>query len=208
MKQIILLIFIDLMSSAAAFAQFSSGSVAIGAELGLVASKTKDTNDGTTTEGAKNFGFVFSPGIGYFLSADMEVGGRLQLERNTSKGGDIKYVSSQFGINPYLRKYFNLGEKAAFFGEAGLAYSSGKNKVKMGNTTSSSKDFSDFDLGIRPGFVFMPTSKVGIELTAGFFGYSSTRQYEMDEDNYETHSSFGLSLDSSNLTFGVRYYLQ
>lgn len=207
MEKIVLLTFIGLMSYAAAFAQFNSGTVAIGAELGLTTSKTKDTNDGTTIEGAKNFGFTFSPGIGYFLSADMEVGGRLQLEKNTSKGGDIKYVSSQFGINPYLRKYFNLGEKAAFFGEAGLAYSSGKNKVKMGNTTSSSKDFSAFELGIRPGFVFMPTSKIGIELTAGFFGYSSLRNYEMDEDNYETYNSFGLSFDSSDLTFGLRYYL-
>ncbi|WP_040396761.1 outer membrane beta-barrel protein [Cesiribacter andamanensis] len=196
--------------SSSAYAQFQQGTIAVGGGVSMASERSKVESGNTTEKDDPINSFSLTPGIGYFIASDLEVGLRFGLGRASQKGDDEKWVYSAFSAGPYVRKYFSLGESIALFGEGGLSFGSGKIKETAGNTSREYGKSSTFALGITPGFMFKPSERIGIDLTAGYFGYRSTKSetYNNWTENEitETDSEFGLSLDLSSVQLGVRLF--
>jgi opacity protein-like surface antigen len=200
--------FLGLGSSA--YAQFQQGTIAVGGGVSIATERSKSEWGNTTEKDDPINSFSLSPGIGYFIADDVEVGLRFGLGRATQSGDDFKWAYSAFSAGPYVRKYFSLGESVALFGEGGLSFGGGKFKQTAGNTTREFGKSSTFALGITPGLMFKPTDRIGIDFTAGYFGYRSHKRdvHNNWTDNVrtDTDSEFGLSLDLSSVQLGIRLF--
>ncbi len=201
--------------TSSAYAQFSAGTIAVGGGISISSENTKYESGSTTVEGDPTTSFNLSPSVGYFLADDLEVGVQVDFTRSGQSGEDFNgddysEVSTIFAFGPYARKYFSLGESAAFYGEAGLGIGAGKSKYEQGSTTYEYNKMSIFSVGVTPGFVFRPAERIGVELSAGFFGFTSVKSEDPegdDEDLTTKSNDFGLSLDLSNVSLGVKFYL-
>jgi len=193
MKKVLLTALVAVLGLGAsdAFAQISQGTLSVGGAVSF----TTEKEDGD--DEAYKF-FELSPTVGYFLADDLELGVELTLAR----GAYDKNITSGYGFGPYLRKYFSMGETTYFYGQAGISVGGGK--VKFDGDEAAT--ISALEVGIKPGFMFRPTDRIGIDLTAGFLGYSSYKEnWDLNSMDEET-SKFGLTLDMRNVSLGVRLF--
>ncbi|KOY84939.1 hypothetical protein AD998_01140 [bacterium 336/3] len=228
MKKINLLTIAILFATAmSSFAQTSKGTLFVGGGLGFTSSSGKFTTTlgGTTIEsdGVKSTTFSIVPGVGYFVADKLAVGldlsvnsSSVQVPDNNDPDDYEKTSGTSFGFTPYVRKYWMVGDNFGFTGTfgAGVAFGSSKIEEKNGNTTvtNDGPKTTDLEIGITPGIVFFPTSKVGLEANFGFVGFSSTTsKTDLGNGNESkfTNSTFGLSANSIRPSFslGFRYYL-
>ena len=61
-------------------------------------------------------------------------------------------------------------------------------------------DFTDFNVGVRPGVAVNLNKHFSFVTKVGFLGYNEVNP----KDGKKSHS-FGLDLDGNNLTFGLYY---
>ena len=200
--------------SFAAQAQFEAGTIAVGGAFSFGVENSKEEDGNVTTEYDPTTTFELIPSVGYFLADDLEVGLQIGVSRFSQSGEvgdeDYKDVTTIYAFGPYARKYFSLNESAALFGQAGLMYGTGKNKYEVGSTTTESGKVSYFELGITPGVAYRFSDLVGIEFSAGFLGYSSYKEEDVNpftgDEVTTTDSDFGLSLDLSTANLGLKLY--
>lgn len=87
---------------------------------------------------------------------------------------------------------------------------------ELGYSRSWSEDFGDnserqtsngrqYFVAFRPGLSFFVSRKLALESSIGVLRYSSTKG-ESSTGSENTNQGFELSLDSSNLFFGLSYY--
>jgi outer membrane protein len=126
MKKLLLLLII-VVSTGTIFAQTKQGNFVLSGRTGLqfTASNTKYVYDGKTIDGSESKLSAFSiiPSVGYFVIDNLAVGLVGDIEINTDKSDDPKYVSSTTAILVNGSYYFPLEGKLrpfAFIG-AGLA---------------------------------------------------------------------------------------
>ena len=116
---------------------------------------------------------------------------------------------SSFTIAPSLRYYFELDPKLFVFGELIVGIGSGKNieETKVGTVTDTAEtNFSMMGIGIIPGFYYMMTQKVGLEMKFGFLGYDSYKTVTNPTPTVTqtvTDSGFGLNLGLNTLNIGI-----
>ena len=189
-------------------AQFSAGTVSVGGSFSLSVENTERKSGSTTREDDPVTTFELSPSIGYFMADDLELGVQIGYTRIGQSGDNYSRATNMLAVGPYVRKYFSFGETVALFGEAGFTIASGKTTREQGNQSNDFGKYSVFRVGIAPGIVFRPAERLGIELSAGFLGYTSVTQDDSDWDgNYTRKSSdFGLSLDTRTTSLGLKFY--
>jgi hypothetical protein len=151
-------------------------------------------------------GFAIAVRTGYvFTENNLEFG--LGLRYNTSKSND-SYNDSEFKnnthtISPYIRKYFPVNENFSFFLQGEVAFSSVNSES---NNSLTENEGNSIFTGIRPGFVYFVTKNIALNSTIGALGYS---YFTNERDGMKTSESnnFTFSLASSNIMFGIAYYL-
>ncbi|AHM61562.1 hypothetical protein D770_16540 [Flammeovirgaceae bacterium 311] len=215
MKKMLVATLVAMLGITSAYGQFSAGTLSVGGGVAFSSEKSKyEYDNNRTVEGDLGTYFKLSPSVGYFFADDLEAGLTLGITRqawSSSFNSDLRYITGQTTFEPYVRKYFSLAETVAFFGEAGLGIGGGKTTRidDDNNTTVKYNQASVFNLGLRPGVVFRPADRFGVELTAGYFGYRSTRTENPDNNgdvDMRKDSSFGLSLDMSNVQLGLKLF--
>lgn len=101
------------------------------------------------------FGFGLQPNWGIFATDRLVVGGELGFSISTSSD----FTSTVFGIGPFGRYYFKIGEKNVWlFGNAGFNY----------NVNSLNNDLFDFSTNaftffVGPGIDYFITPSVAVE---------------------------------------------
>ncbi|WP_405606961.1 outer membrane beta-barrel protein [Polaribacter sp. Asnod1-A03] len=139
-----------------------------------------------------------------FTKTNLELG--LGLGYSTSKNESYDYENkyNSYTISPYIKKYLPINDTFSFFLQGEVAFSN-YNREESGNY-SNDIDRNDLFIGIRPGFVFFVTKNIALNANIGALGYN-TNKYETDNLTEVKSNSFNFNLNSSNLIFGLSYYL-
>ena len=133
--------------------------------------------------------FKIMPEIGYNLSDEWAIGTVIGYQSDKFNG--VNGVSeSAFSIAPYARYTFAKLGKVNLFVDGGLAF-----------TSASKADWTEIAVGFQPGLAVNLNDKLSFVSHIGFLGWD---QFNPDGDDNNI-SKFGLSLDGTNLTFGLYY---
>jgi outer membrane protein len=173
---------------------FSQGDVFVSGSFGFGSDKAYDMDSGDLVT---NSGYSFSPKVGYFLSENIAIGGKLGFG---SSKAEIEGVSGEFKVNEltvgaFGRYYFTPSNQFSLFGDLGVDYMS---------TNYDSMDLkrSGVAAGLGLGMNYFVSSNFSIEAGLGLLNYSSMK---FDFDGAENESSFGLGADLTSISLGVNY---
>ncbi|MEM6720952.1 MAG: outer membrane beta-barrel protein [Bacteroidota bacterium] len=181
--------------------QFANANLSIGTSESNFSSDTQNTeisrfdiNVNASYSYAISNNFFIGLGLGYSFSDQEQV--------NRTNQTNVDFSGTTYQIFPYVRYYKGIGKKFGFFIQGETRYSRTINKEDNRDDVTR----NGYSVGVRPGLVLMLNKNLALETTIGLLGYSYT-DGEDPTNNIETDSSgFSLSLNTSNLFFGVSYY--
>ena len=238
MRIAISLLVVFLYSSTQVNAQFEKGTRMVGFSIGSAffnSGKSDFSVPSPTTSGftsnTNSFALNFTPNIGWFISPDLAIGGRIVLgydyDKNIDAANNITFrkdVEKAFNVSlgAFARKYFN---STGFMPFAQLNIDAGTGSSKKDGfyyTTSyketytgkSSGDFN-YDAGLSLGLTKMLSTTVGLDIIAGYL-YSSnknkfktTTQKDIDYNgSIDEEGVTDLSTKTSNHGFNIGVGLQ
>jgi len=179
-----------LMTLVAAFAAVSmNAQVYIGGSFAFEAwSSQKNAGDKSETV------FKLMPEIGYNLNDEWAIGTVIGYQSNKFSGVSFDNVNvpseSAFSISPYARYTFTKLGKVKLFVDGGVGF-----------TSASKADWTELSVGFMPGLAVNLSDNLSFVSHIGFIGYDLLNP-DGDDNNV---SKFGLSLDGSNVSFGLYY---
>ena len=178
------------LTMVAAFAAMSmNAQVYIGGSVAFEAwSSQKKAGDKSETV------FKIMPEIGYNLNEEWAIGTVIGYQNDKFNGvkfGDTYAASeSAFTVAPYARYTFSKLGKVNLFVDGGVGF-----------TSASKADWTELEVGFKPGLAVSLTDNLSFVSHIGFIGYDLLNP---DGDDNNT-SKFGLNLDATNITFGLYY---
>ena len=175
---------------------FSNGDVVISGTVGFSSTKTGDF---------KTDSFTIMPGVGFFVSDNIAIGGTIGYTSGTSTqdlsgAGDFFDVKTNaFVVGAFGRYYATPASDFSFFGELSVAYSTAKSEV---DGTDLESKANGFGIGVSPGVSYFISSNFALEASIGALSYNTTKP---DFDGAESTNTFELNLDLTNVTLGLVY---
>jgi len=214
MKKITLSLIIVLISIGA-FSQYQAGNILLSGTLILGSSQDETSGNGATYKGPKTTKLEIGPGIEYFLTDKLAIGGEIdysiEKEVDEDPGGGVDKTidkSSMTTILPFASMYFINHDRFALFCKLVVGFGFGKNVNEVignGITVSDEDALSTFEIGLKPGISVHLTEKFGMTATIGAIGY---RSHKTDSGNNEyKRNEYGLELTPS-LGFGIYFKLR
>ncbi|WP_333694399.1 outer membrane beta-barrel protein [Flavobacterium sp.] len=167
---------------------FAKGDVFVSGSFGFSSEKTGDL---------KSNGFEFSPAVGFFLTENIALGGRLGIMSEKNENGSAETKMNGFGVEAFGRYYMTPASKFSVFGE--LAVGIGSFKTEVGPAETKSKTFG-VNAGI--GVNYFLSSNWAIEAGWAGLGYNTDDNGGNGADKTNT---FGLNVDLSSINFGLIY---
>jgi len=208
-----------------AHAQIATGTKLLSGSIGYSQAENK-TENAFYDRKTKTQNFNLSPTIGYFVAENLAVGATLDFNSTRTKGTDYTYYypyyPSQLLPSPILYEFDNktrtinagafaryykfVGEKVAFFGQAGAGYT---NVYSNNNSGDRPQGFYG---NLLPGFTFFPTNKFALELTARGLSYSRVsvttgQSFNGNDDIKSIQNTFDVGLGLKDLRVGAAFYL-
>lgn len=154
---------------------------------------TKDDNGTSETTSS-----TFVPVVGYFITPDVTLGigiGSISSKTETTGTPSLTTAeTSTFIVQPLVRKYWSLGGKFYFFGQASLPMTFGKDKISDDKITSVGLD-------IAPGFDFFVNKWMTVETSFSLFNATSTSNKPNVGDST---SDFSVNFNPFDLNPGTR----
>ncbi|MEN4762085.1 MULTISPECIES: outer membrane beta-barrel protein [unclassified Chryseobacterium] len=179
-------------------AQIAKGTTYLSGTVNFAASEDNNTN-------VKTNDLKLVPTVGYFVGTNLAVGVGVGYASNVEKTEtaivNTKNTISAFVVEPFVRKYWTLGEKFYIFGQLSVPMAFGSDKGENNLTNTSNKEtFNSFGVSVKPGLDYFLNKNWTLEATIGDFGYSNFKYKDAKSvDNY----NFGLDLASVGI--GVKY---
>lgn len=197
-------------------AQIAKGTVYLSGSAGY---SQEETNNGDSK--VENFNVL--PTVGYFVAPNLAVGVGVGYQTQTTTEVDTNTIGATtivntgkvkmpaFVVEPFVRKYWTLGDKLYFFGQLAVPMQFGKVEVEgtsvatTGSTvtttsTSSEAKYTSVGVTVKPGLDYFLNKNWTIEATIGEFGYNNFKPKDgVATNNY----NFGLNLAA--VTIGVKY---
>ncbi|MBC8754284.1 outer membrane beta-barrel protein [Kordia sp. YSTF-M3] len=185
---------------------FAKGSQFINANLSLNISNS-DLEAQTQTQESKNFGFTINSSYAYAISDNLFLGlglGYANSTRENELNGalDNEAKTNSFEIFPYVRYYKGIGKKLAFFVQGETRYTNSNTEVNNADIANT----DTFFFGIRPGLTLLLNKNLALETSIGALGYTTSTSENESNASETSFNNFNLSLNSSNLFFGLSYY--
>ena len=144
--------------------------------------------------------FSFSPSFGYFIHDNLAVGASLTIGSSTNDNIGSKTVTSNFGLGPFARYYkFTSNEDFAFFGQAQVLFSTGKQDATPGGEVKT----SGLAFALSPGFSYFVTPHWAIDFSVTALSISSFDPDTDSDNNKSTTINVNLSMAPS---LGFRYH--
>lgn len=167
-------------------------------------SSTEDNNDDTKTED-----FRIIPTVGYFVAPNLAIGAGVgyasSSEKVTYNDGFEKGTLSAFVVEPFVRKYWTLGDKLYIFGQLSvpMEFGNAKYEERQNNSSQSEKvNYNSFGVSVKPGLDYFLNKNWTIEATIGEFGYNTTK---WDVEGAQNTNNFNFGLNLANVGIGVKY---
>ena len=175
---------------------FSKGDVFVSGSFGITSGKAYDMNS-STMDLVKTNGFTFSPKVGFFVTENIALGGKLGFgsAKTEVDGSNVESTVSDFTLGAFGRYYFTPANQFSVYADFGLDYMS---------TDYDALDAkrSGINAGFGLGMNYFVSSNFSIEAGLGLLNYSSMK---FDVDGAENETSFGLGADLTNISLGVNY---
>lgn len=198
-------------------AKLAQGDSFITGGLNFSANNPEQTANNTTTELPSTTKFGVNVYGGHFIGENLVLGIGIGFDsdKESEEDGDYEYseIESMLAIAPSLRLYNPINERLSLYGEFGLGFGFGKYKeeeTQGGSTTTDETNLSSMEIGLTPGFNYMLSDKIGLELRYGFIGYESMTAKDDDGDNdweMTDPNKFGFDLDLSSIEFSISLFL-
>ncbi|MCY0978569.1 outer membrane beta-barrel protein [Chryseobacterium wangxinyae] len=183
-------------------AQIAKGTVYLSGTAAY--SSTEDNNDDTKTED-----FRIIPTVGYFVAPNLAIGVGVgyasSSEKATYNDGFEKATLSAFVVEPFVRKYWTLGDKLYIFGQLSVPMEFGNSKYEETENNTSLSDkvkYNSFGVSVKPGLDYFLNKNWTIEATIGEFGYNTTK---WDVEGAQNTNNFNFGLNLANVGIGVKY---
>jgi outer membrane protein len=144
----------------------------------------------------KTNSFEFAPQIGYFLTENIAIGGKIgySSEKAEDAFGDTEDMAG-FTVGAFGRYYFTPANQFSLFAQLGLDYSNMEDKLGDFKT-------SQIDAGLGLGMNYFVSSNFSIEAGVAVLGYSTN---DNGGDGADATNSFNFGGDWRAVTFGVNY---
>lgn len=166
---------------------FSKGSMFVSGAFSIGSEKTGED---------KSSGFEIEPKIGYFVSENIAIGGKLGYASFKEETAGIDTAdNSALTIGAFGRYYFTPASQFSLFANLGLDYTSIDYKL----VDAQAKEIG-LNLGL--GLSYFVSNDWAIEATWAGLGYTSN---DNGGDGAEKTSTFGLGADLRAVSFGVVY---
>jgi len=167
---------------------FSTGDVFISGSVGINSEKTGDQ---------KESGFEISPKVGFFVTDNIAIGGRLGFssDKEENAAGVETLDESRLTVGVFGRYYFTPASDFSLFGQLGVDYSTVDNKL-----ADAQENEIGANLGL--GLSYFVSSNFAIEATWAGLGYLSN---DNGGDGAEKTNSFGLGANLDSINLGVVY---
>jgi hypothetical protein len=163
------MLFMSLIMTLPLIAQTEQGNLLLGGTLGAYSTST-----GTGNRKATQSGFSVVPRIGFFASNNLAIGIGIGYSSSKIKEPfELDISSNVLEVNPFGRYYVDISDKFKFFGEFGINLRFGATYVDRGTIDPEPLRSRSIEAYIRPGFVFFPSQKFGIELTISGISYAN-----------------------------------
>ena len=172
---------------------FAQGDLFISGAVGFGSDKTGDVKTNT---------FEIAPSIGYFVTSNIAVGGRLGYVSTKEEDG-LETKTNTFSVEAFGRYYMTPDSKFSFFGELAVNY--GTSKIEEENVfplEDSEYKENGFGVQVAPGVSYFLNSNLAIEASFGILGYNTV---EPDVDGAESTDTFRFGLDMRDINFGIVY---
>ncbi|MEO1010367.1 MAG: hypothetical protein AAFX53_03620 [Bacteroidota bacterium] len=193
----------------------------LGGNASLDITSAENENDAGTGENDR-WSVDLNGKTGHFFANNLLVGlgigyGHTNSE-NTNRDMGNQTDTTGFNIQdlslyPFIRGYKSIVKKIALFLEGEARYSRIWRNNTLDNRTTSESTINQVFIGLRPGFTYFATTNLAFEANLGVMGYSYN---DGESESFNTNgpnpmgqsqsSSFTLSLNPSNLFFGLAYY--
>jgi len=169
---------------------FANGDVFITGAVGFESSKTGD---------AKTNGFEVAPSVGFFVSPNIALGGRLGYESANEEAFELDRTISTFTIGAFGRYYVTPASKFSVFGELFAGYRTSKFEDNIINEEAKSNGFT---IQVAPGVSYFLGKNFAIEATWGVLGYATDKP---DFDGAESTDNFAFGLNMRDINLGLIY---
>lgn len=186
---------------------FQKGTQSVNANFSIGISDSKFTS-ATNESNTDNFGFSIGTAYSYAVSDNLFLGlglgyshNKQQIERSTTPD-ESEAVNSSYQIAPFVRYYKGIGTKFAFFIQGETRFSRAESEIDTNGKFKSNNLF----IGVRPGFTLMLNKNIGLETTIGALGYTKGSSESEAGSGTSDTKAFNLSLNTSNVFFGLNYY--
>lgn len=209
----------------AAMATTANAQLWVGGGIGLShnggAIKTDDTKHKTPSSSA----FSFAPMVGFDLSEQFSVGGKLNFRTTTNKNyaydfDDKETVSKSttntVGVTPFARYKFVEFNKFGLLAEAGLPIAYASSKTDNGSQTTKGDPTTSVGLYVVPMLTYSLNDNFQLECGLNFLSLDATHSVTKDRDdskNKVISNSFDFGVDTRNvattgwITIGFIYKL-
>jgi len=147
--------------------------------------------------------FNISPKIGFFVSDNIAIGGRLGYRSETAdvydadllEYGEEKYSTLMVGA--FGRYYTTPSSDFSFFAELGVDYMSTTVDVPGGDYKETG-----FGIALSPGISYFMSDHFALEASIGVLGYNTMKP---DYDGAENRNTFDIGVNMEDVMVGVVY---
>ncbi len=190
--------------SAGAWAQPLGGHLYFSGSLGYASGSSETTISGNSNS-MDYSRFNFSPAVGYTFQENLMAGLRFNIVSQNINGSE----DADFGMQLFGRYYIPVEERFLFFPELVIGFANDEIYSPI-TPYVWPEEPTQVQFGIGPGFAFYPTTHWGIELMAGFLGFTTAKATDTaaDPDVEVKQNAFGFNLDATTLHLTISYLLQ
>ncbi|WEK70598.1 MAG: outer membrane beta-barrel protein [Candidatus Chryseobacterium colombiense] len=178
-------------------AQIAQGTTYLSGTLNFAASEDNNTN-------VKTSDLKLVPTVGYFVGTNLAVGVGVGYASNVRKNEgatpETKSTVSAVVVEPFVRKYWTLGDKFYFFGQLSVPMAFGTDKNEVSGFGSTKENFNSFGVSVKPGLDYFLNKNWTLEATIGDFGYSNFKY-----KNAKSVDNYNFGLDLASVGIGVKY---
>lgn len=175
------------------FEGFDKGSMYISGGIGISNSSQGDFS---------STNIKVRPQAAYFVTDNIAIGITIGYESSKLKQVVVE-KRNELNIGGYGRYYFTPQNNFSFFVQGGFLYIN-RNIENIPLTGSSvTSKISGFQIGAAPGVNYFLSKHFAIETFVGIVSYRTEKPSNIS--NAKSTNSFNLSLDISNINFGILY---
>jgi hypothetical protein len=183
-----------------AIAQVEQGRSFISGGFGFTSNSPDNPQAGSTKHLSR---FDINAMYGYLVGNTWAIGVSPNFQTQTQTFfDDSKNRSNSFGIGPFVRKYFALGDKFYFHLDATYNFNQQKDfsETPTGDSGPVTKSTTHV-VSLAPGASYFITNRVALQATLGKLAFSKVKGA-----NDNNSSAFDFNFSLSSITFGAAVY--